>query len=218
MTDFHGDDVAAQRALGDKDAPPRKGWHRRLYDWVLHWAETPYGTPALAIIAFAESSFFPVPPDPLLMALALGRRTSAMRFALVCTAASVVGGLAGYAIGRYGMDLIGRPLIEAYGYQDTAEKLTRTFTEHGFWAVLVAAVTPIPYKVFTITSGACALSLHTFILASVLGRGLRFFVLGILIHVFGEPIRKFIDRYFNVLSVVFVVLLVGGFLVVKVLW
>ncbi len=218
MSESRVDEAAPQPVLSDADAPARKGWHRRLYDWMLHWAETPYGTPALAIIAFAESSFFPVPPDPLLMALALGRRTSALRFALVCTVASVMGGLAGYAIGMYGMDLIGRPLIEAYGYQDTAEKLTRTFTEHGFWAVLVAAVTPVPYKVFTITSGACALPLETFILASVLGRALRFFVLGILIQLFGEPIKRFIDRYFNMLSVAFVVLLVGGFLVVKWLW
>lgn len=197
------------------EPPVKRSLLRRLYDWMLHWADTRFGTPALAGISFAESSFFPIPPDPLLMALALGRPKRSIFYAFVCTVASVLGGLLGYAIGVYAMESIGVPIIEFYGKEDVFDELRETFLELGFWAVLVAAVTPVPYKVFTITAGACALSMETFILASVIGRSARFFGVGTLVFFFGAPVKEFIDRYFNLVCVLFVVLLIGGFVLVK---
>jgi len=188
---------------------------KKLYEWVLHWAETPYGTPALFILALAESSFFPVPPDVLLMALALGVSRKSFRFALVCTAGSLVGGVLGYGIGFYGYEAIGRPIIDMYHGQPVMDKVSGLYEQYGFWGVLFAAVTPIPYKVFTISSGFFRFDFLQFILASVIGRSMRFFLVAGLIWKFGPPIKSFIDRYFNVLTIVFMLLLLGGFLVLK---
>jgi membrane protein YqaA with SNARE-associated domain len=188
---------------------------RKLYDWVLHWAHTPYGTPALFLLALAESSFFPVPPDVLLMALALGASHRSMRFALVCTAGSLIGGVIGYGIGFYGYEAIGKPIIELYHGQPVMDKVAGLYGEYGFWGVLVAAVTPIPYKVFTISSGFFKFDFLLFLGASAIGRSLRFFLVAGLIWKFGPPIKSFIDKYFNLLSVVFIILLVGGFIAVK---
>jgi len=188
---------------------------RKLYDWVLHWAETPYGTPALFLLALAESSFFPVPPDVLLMALALGASNKSMRFALVCTAGSLIGGVLGYGIGFYGYEALGRPIIELYHGQPVMDKVAGLYEQYGFWGVLTAAVTPIPYKVFTIASGFFKFDFLQFMGASAIGRSLRFFLVAGLIWKFGPPIKSFIDKYFNVLTVVFTALLVGGFLVLK---
>ena len=188
---------------------------KRLYDWVLHWAHTPYGTPALFLLALAESSFFPVPPDVLLMALALGASHKSMRFALVCTAGSLLGGVIGYGIGFYGYEAIGKPIIDLYHGQPIMDKVSGLYEQYGFWGVLFAAVTPIPYKVFTISSGFFKFDFPQFVMASIVGRSLRFFLVAGLIWKFGPPIKSFIDKYFNILTIVFMVLLVGGFLILK---
>lgn len=198
-------------------AVTKASWVRRLYDWVLHWAETPYGLPALALLAFAESSFFPLPPDILLIALAVSIPTRAFRYALVATVASVVGGMLGYAIGSVGYDVIGAKIVHAYHGEEVMQKIQLWYTEYGFWGILAAAVTPIPYKVFTIASGVFHFSIGTFLLASIVGRALRFFAVAALIYHFGAPIKSFIDRYFNLVASAFVVLLIAGFLVIKLL-
>ncbi len=196
-------------------------WHRvmglvrRLYDWVLHWAETPYGPLALGILAFAESSFFPVPPDVLLIALCVGRPDRSWRFAGICAVASVVGGIAGYGIGVFASDL-GRSIIAWFGEHYLAQA-DQAFEAWGAWAVGTAGFTPIPYKVFTISAGIFhdRVPLGDFVVASALSRSARFFLVAGLIRAFGAPVKRFIDRWFNLLSVAFVVLLIGGFVVVK---
>ena len=196
-----------------------RGWVRRLYDWVLHWGETPYGPLALAILAFAEASFFPIPPDPLLMALCLGAITSSLRFAAISTAASVLGGILGYALGAGAWHLLGDffftyvPGVTPEAFHNVQDLYTR----YDFWAVFLAGLTPIPYKVFTLSAGVFAVNFPIFILASVLSRGLRFFLVAGLIHRFGAPISDFIDRYFNLLTWVFGVLVILGFLVIELL-
>jgi membrane protein YqaA with SNARE-associated domain len=169
---------------------------------------------ALFVIAFAESSFFPIPPDVLLMALALGKTQTAFRFALICSVGSVLGGLAGYCIGWQLMEAVGQPILELYNVQDKFAQVQQQFLEYGGWAVAIAGFTPIPYKVFTIASGAAQLSLPTFLLASVLSRSARFFLVSGLIYYFGPRIKAFIDKYFNILTIVFTVLILLGFLVI----
>ncbi len=187
---------------------------RRVYDWVLGWANHRYGSVALFAIAFAESSFFPIPPDVLLMALALGKTPAAFRFALICSVGSVLGGLAGYCIGWQLMEAVGQPILELYNAQDTFAQVQQQFLQYGGWAVAIAGFTPIPYKVFTIASGAAQLSFPTFVIASVLSRSARFFLVSGLIYYFGPTIKAFIDKYFNILTIVFTVLVLLGFLVV----
>lgn len=188
---------------------------RRAYDWVLSWADSRYGAVALFLLAFAESSFFPIPPDVLLMALALGARKKSLYFALICSIGSVLGGLAGYAIGAFAFDAIGRPIIEFYGAADKYDSIGKLYEEHGFWIVFLAGFTPIPYKVITIAGGVFKISLLPFTVASIVGRSARFFLVAGLIHAFGEPVKAFIDKWFNLLTVVFSVLLIGGFVLLK---
>ena len=188
---------------------------RKLYDWVLRWAETPYATPALFVLALAESSFFPIPPDVLLMALALSIPARSFRFAMVCTLGSIIGGVIGYGIGYFGYEAIGKPIIDFYHGQDVMAAIERQYNEYGFLGVLIAAITPIPYKVFTISSGFFRFEFLSFLLASIVGRSFRFFLVAGLIWKFGPPIKAFIDKYFNILTIVFMVMLVGGFMLVK---
>ena len=203
-------------ALDNSVVKPVKGnIIRRLYDWVLHWAETPYGTLALIILAFAESSFFPIPPDVLLIALAISIPKRSFHYALAASIASVTGGMLGYFIGSGLMDVIGWKIIHFYHAEELFKQLFETFNKYNFWAVLTAALTPIPYKVFTISAGAAKADFIIFMIASILGRSFRFFVLSALIFFFGEKIRNFIDKYFNLLSILFVILLVGGFVLIK---
>jgi len=206
-----------ERPEGEAAAAPRPGPVRRLYDWVLHWAETPYGVPALSTLALAESSFFPIPPDPLLMALCLGAPAKSYRFALVATVASVVGGILGFAIGAYAWELLADPFYRWVPgvTPETFAEVKTLYDRWDFWAIFVAGLTPIPYKVFTISAGVFAIELPIFILASIVGRGLRFFVVAALIHRFGVPVSRFIDRYFNLLTLAFAALLVLGFLVLE---
>lgn len=219
MTGASGrDDTPDDRRTREAAAPPgRTGWIRRLYDWVLHWAETPYGVSALFVLAFAESSFFPIPPDPLLVALCLGAARKSLRFAAVATLASVAGGVAGYAIGAGAWHVLG-PWFFAYVPGVTPEAFASVqglYDRYDFWAVFLAGLTPIPYKVFTLSAGVFQIDFAIFVLASVLSRGLRFFAVAALIYRFGPPIARFIDRYFDLLAIAFAVLLVGGFVLVK---
>ena len=206
------------RSLGVPDHPTKSGWVRRLYDWILHWADTPYGLQALAILALAESSFFPIPPDPLLIALCLGATGRALRFAAVTTIASVVGGLLGYAIGAVVWGSVSGFFFEYIpGVTPEAFATVQGYYDRwDFWAVFLAGLTPLPYKVFTISAGVFAINFPVFVLASVLSRGLRFFLVAGLIYRYGESISSFIDRYFNVLTWVFGLLLVLGFVLIEV--
>ncbi|MEE9275375.1 MAG: YqaA family protein [bacterium] len=188
---------------------------RRLYDWVLSWADTGYGTSALGAVSFTESVFLPIPPDPLLMALCLGNPRRAYYFALVCSLASVAGGAAGYLIGVWLFEAIGQPILLFYGAMEKYNTLQTWFRTYDAWAVGVAGFTPIPYKVFTISAGAFRINFLVFLFASLISRSARFFLVAWLIRRFGSSIRGFIDRYFNLLTLVFIVLLVGGFLVLR---
>lgn len=188
---------------------------RRIYLWVISWAESPYGPYALGALAFAESSFFPIPPDVLLISLAIGAPKKSLRFATLCTLCSVLGGIFGYLIGFAAFETIGKPIVEAYHGQEVMARISQLYTEYGFWGIMIAAITPIPYKIFTIASGVFEFHFVQFIWASVVGRSIRFFALAAIIAIFGPQIRSFIDKYFNLLAVIFTVLLVGGFLIVK---
>lgn len=190
---------------------------KKLYNWVLGWADTRYGVPALAIISFAESSFFPVPPDPLLMALSLGKPKKAFWYAFVCSAMSVLGGIAGYLIGWALWDLMSGFFLTYVFNQEAFEYVGRLYQQNEFLAVLGAAITPIPYKVFTVTAGVFQISLISLIIASSIGRSARFFIEAGLIYFFGERIRSFIDKYFNLLLILFFILIVLGFVTVKLL-
>ena len=184
---------------------------RRIYDWTLSLSAHPRALWALGIIAFVESSFFPIPPDVLMIPMILARPSRAWVIALVATVASVVGGLFGYFIGAVLFDAVGQPIFDLYGSSEAAESFNQRFNAYGAWAVLIAGVTPFPYKVITIMSGWTGLSLPVFIIASILARGLRFFVLAGLLWKFGPPIRTFIEKYLGLLFTLFVVLLLGGF-------
>jgi membrane protein YqaA with SNARE-associated domain len=188
---------------------------RRLYDWVLHWAETPYGTPALFLLAFCESSFFPVPPDILLIALAVAIPKKAFQYALVCSIGSLLGGCFGYLIGWEFMAAVGDTIIQFYGFGEKYSYVQDLYARYDAWVVGVAGFTPIPYKVFTIAAGAFKINFIVFLVASLISRSARFFLIGGLIHKFGAPIQRFIDRYFNPLVIAFTLLLILGFGVIK---
>lgn len=201
------------------------GLIRKLYDWVLHWAHTPYGVPALFILAFAESSFFPIPPDVLLIALAVSIPSKSFKFATICTAGSVLGGMFGYFIGYElwytnsgefsGFANLFFNYIPGFTYS-VFDNVKAMYNENAFLSVFTAGFTPIPYKVFTITGGVCKIDFSVFILASVISRSLRFFLVAGIIFKFGAPITKWIDKYFNKLAILFTILLIGGFIVIKI--
>jgi membrane protein YqaA with SNARE-associated domain len=191
---------------------------RRLYDWVLHWAETPYGTWALFLLSFCESSFFPIPPDVLLIALAVAIPKKSFKYALVCSAGSVLGGCLGYLIGWQFMAGIGEKIITFYGLTQKIEYIKDLYINYDAWAIGIAGFTPIPYKVFTISAGAFNINFPVFIIASTISRSARFFLVGSLIYLFGPRIQTFIDKYFNILAVAFTVLLVAGFVIIKYLF
>lgn len=188
---------------------------RRAYDWVLTWADSRYGGLALFVLAFVESSFFPIPPDVLLMALCMGSRQKALRYAAICSVGSVLGGAFGYAIGHFAFEAVGQPIIDFYGAAGKYDQVGRLYEEHGFWIVFLAGFTPIPYKIITIAGGVFHISFLPFLVASLVGRSARFFLVAGLIRVFGEPVRAFIDRWFNLLTIVFSLLLIGGFVLIK---
>jgi membrane protein YqaA with SNARE-associated domain len=190
----------------------------RLYQWVLSWADTPYGAPALFVIALVESSFFPIPPDPLLLALGLAKPKRAVVYGVICTAGSVIGGAVGYAIGLFLIDSVGMAIIDLYGLAGKYATIRVWYEEYNAMVVLLAGVTPIPYKVFTIAAGAFKVDFLTFMLASVAGRGLRFMLEAGLVYYFGASIRAFLDRYITPLSWGFGFLIVIGFVALKFLF
>lgn len=188
---------------------------RKLYDWVLHWAETPYGSWALFLLAFSESSFFPIPPDVLLIALAVAVPRKSMRFAMICSVGSVLGGCFGYLIGWQFMSSVGAKIVAFYGLVDKVDYIGDLYRNYDAWAIGIAGFTPIPYKVFTIAAGMFKINFGVFILASFISRSARFFLIGGLIYFFGPSIQRFIEKYFNILAVAFTILLITGFVAIK---
>ncbi len=188
---------------------------KRTYDWVLGWAHTKYGTPALFLLSVAESSFFPIPPDVLLMALSVSRPKKSLYYALITTIGSVIGGVIGYIIGLYLMEAIGNSIIELYGLTEKFAHIQEIYRDYDAWAVGVAGFTPIPYKVFTISAGVFKINFLIFIVASAISRGARFFIVGWLVYRYGQSIKGFIEKYFNILSLAFIVLLILGFAAIK---
>ena len=190
---------------------------RKLYDWVLGWAETPYGGPALFWLALVESSIFPVPPDVLLIALCVALPSRAWRFALLASAGSVLGGVIGYGIGWGAWPVVSTYFFDYIpGFTPAVfERVQGLFAEYDFWVVFTAGFTPLPYKVITIGSGVFEINLLIFVMASLVSRSLRFFLVAWLLRRYGTGMREFIERYFNLLSIVFLLLLVGGFLLLK---
>lgn len=188
---------------------------QRTYDWVMTLSARPNAIWALAAISFIESSFFPIPPDVLLIPMVLAARTQWLRIALICTIASVLGGMFGYALGYYLYEGFGKPLLEFYGYADKFTNFQGRYNEWGAWIVFIAGVTPFPYKVITIASGVTQLDITTFTISSILARGLRFFMVAALLWWVGPPIRAFIEKRLGLVFTVFVVMLVGGFVALK---
>ncbi|OGW84332.1 MAG: cytochrome B [Omnitrophica bacterium GWA2_52_8] len=190
---------------------------RKVYDWSLNQARSPHAQSALFLIAFAESSFFPVPPDVLLIAMVLAHREKWLRYFWICLTGSVLGGIAGYGIGLGVWEIV-HPWFYGHVFSEqTFDKVRQLYAQHDFWIVFIAAFTPIPYKVFTITAGVTQINFLSFVMASVIGRGGRFILVAGLLYFFGEKVHGFIDKYFNILTVVFTLLLIGGFVLIKVL-
>jgi membrane protein YqaA with SNARE-associated domain len=188
---------------------------RRFYDRMIEMAAGPNAIWALLAIAFAESSFFPIPPDVLLIPMMLARPQAAWRLAAYCTLASVVGGLLGYAIGYYGFDLIGRPILELYHAMPRYDALKAGFDRWGVWIIIIKGMTPIPYKLVTIASGVAHFDLAAFVGASIISRSLRFFLLAALLWWFGPAVRDFIERRLMLVTSAFAVCLVGGFVIIR---
>ena len=199
-------------------------WLKNLYNWVLEWSDSKWGAVALFLLAFTEASFFPIPPDVLLIALCLGLRSKALKFALICSIGSALGAVFGYSIGyflwwnnvgefsviaNFFIDII--PGFSSELFYDIKQK----YDEWNFWIIFVSGFTPIPFKVFTVSAGAFNINFNLFLLASIISRSARFILIGGLIWRFGEPIKDFIDRYFNILAILFTVLLIGSFFIIK---
>lgn len=195
---------------------------RRCYDWVLGWSQSRWGALALFILALAESSFFPVPPDVLLIALCLGCVGKSFGYAAICTLGSIIGAMGGYTIGyflwqnTYGeFTSIAMFFFNHVFSVEAFENVKALFEKYNFWIMFTAGFTPIPYKLFTIAGGVFHINFPMFIIASIVSRGLRFFLIGYLIWRFGSPIKTFIDKYFNLLAIAFTVLLIGSFVLIK---
>lgn len=188
---------------------------KRLYQWTLSLAEHPHALWALFVVAFVESSFFPIPPDILMIPMIIARPQRAWLIASVALFASVLGGLLGYAIGALAFETLGQPILSALGKADAMAEFSERFNDLGFWAVLTAGVTPFPYKVITIMSGWTGMPLATFIVTSILARGLRFFIVAGLLWQFGAPIRDFIERRLGLMFTLAVALLLAGFFAVR---
>ncbi|WP_375691220.1 YqaA family protein [Pseudooceanicola sp. LIPI14-2-Ac024] len=184
---------------------------KKLYDWTMRMAEHPNALWVLALVSFAESSFFPIPPDIMMVPMILARPDRAFLIATIATVSSVLGGIMGYAIGMFAFETIGQPILQMLGKEDAMAAFSTRFNDFGFWAVLGAGVTPFPFKVITIMSGFTAMPLGVFIVTSILARALRFYVSALLLWKFGAPIRDFIERRLALVATVFFVLLLGGF-------
>lgn len=202
---------------GDSVAGASTGVMKRLYDRCMTWISGRYGAWALFVIAFVESSFFPIPPDVFLIAMCVAAPTKAFRYAAVCAAGSVAGGAFGYGLGLWFMDSVGQQIIAWYGLEHKYDTVQELYRKWDVLAVGAAGFTPLPYKLFTITAGAFKLNFPIFILASLVSRSARFFLVAVFIWKFGGPVQRYIDKYFNILSIIFMVLLIGGFILIKML-
>lgn len=188
---------------------------KRLYDWMMRQASGPNAPRALAIVSFAESSFFPIPPDVMLIPMVLANRSKAWWYASIATVASVIGGLAGYAIGYFLFQGIGEPILRFYGHAGSLDTVKAWFADWGVWILIAKGWTPFPYKVLTILSGFAEMALIPFILASIVARAMRFYLVAGLLYFFGEPIKAFIEQRLTLVTTLFVVALVGGFVAIK---
>ena len=188
---------------------------KKIYDWMLNAASKENALWVLFAVSFIESSFFPIPPDIMLIPMVLATPKKAWKIAGTCTIASVLGGYFGYAIGFLGFDLIAKPLLEFYGYMDKFDSFKQYYIEYGAWIVFAAGLTPFPYKVITIASGAVGMNIVVFGIASIIARGMRFFLVAGMLKVCGEPIKEFIEKHFGALSIIFFILLFGGFILIK---
>ena len=199
-------------------------WIRDFYDWILKWSDSKYGAVALVVFSFSEASFFPIPPDVLLIALALGARSKAIQYGILCSIGSVVGAIFGYSIGQFlwwsgegvfsGLAIFFFDAIPGFT-RDMFYLIQDKYETWNFWIIFTAGFTPIPFKLFTITSGAFSINFPMFIIASTISRSARFLLVSGLIWKYGAPIQEFIDRYFNKLAILFTILLIGGFFLIK---
>lgn len=192
------------------EASEQRALLRRLYDWCVAAADKPHALWIMSAVAFAESSFFPVPPDIMLIPMALARPQRAYVLAAWCTAASVIGGMLGYAIGSLLYDSIGTWLIQLYGYGDKVEAFRAAYAEWGAWIILLKGLTPIPYKLVTITSGFSGYNFGLFVLFSLITRGARFFILALLLHRYGEQARHVIERQLGLWTLLLAIVVIGG--------
>ena len=188
---------------------------RSLYNWTLKKAEHKYSTWILSLVSFSESSFFPIPPDVLLIPMIIAKRTKAWTYALICTLSSVLGGVVGYAIGFFLFNSIGILIVEFYHLSNSFNTFENYYKEYGILIVLGAGFTPFPFKFITIASGVFSLNIFLFILTALIARGLRFYLIASLLFIFGEKIKILIDKYFNILAVCFFILLLGSFMLIK---
>lgn len=188
---------------------------RRLYDWTMSLAATRHAEKGLFGVSFVESSVFPIPPDVLLIPMTIARPNKWFRLGTICTVASVFGALLGYVIGMFLFESLGKWVLETYGALEKFDEIANWYNTYGGWGVLFAAITPFPYKVLTIFSGATGLNLAVFVIVSIIGRGFRFYLVTWLLSKFGEPIRLFIEKYLGLLFTLFMVLLIGGFYAIK---
>ena len=188
---------------------------RKTYDWTIEKSRSPKAVWFLSLISFTESSFFPIPPDIILIPMIIAKRINAFFYALVCTISSVIGGVAGYCIGFFFFNSLGSLIINYYGLQNQFANFEQYYQLYGIWIVLGAGFTPFPFKFITIASGFFGFNIFVFIVASLIARGLRFYILAFLLKIFGQSIEKLIDKYFNLLAILFFILLIGFILIIK---
>ena len=192
-----------------------KNLTRKIYDYTLDLAGRKNALAWLFAISFIESSFFPIPPDIMIIPMVLATPKQAYKIAGVALIASILGGYLGYAIGVFGFEMIAKPLLTFYGYMDGFTKFENYYHEYGAWIVFGAGITPFPYKIITIASGVVRLDLVVFTIASILARGFRFYIIAWLLKRFGTPMKTFIEKNLNLLSIIFLILLIGGFAIIK---
>lgn len=188
---------------------------QKTYDWMMRMARHEQAPRALAVVSFAESSFFPIPPDVMLIPMILANRAKAWWYATIATISSVIGGIAGYMIGYFLFEYIGQPILNFYGYAAKFEQARQLFNEWGVMILIAKGWTPFPYKILTISAGVFHMAVLPFILASIVARAMRFYLVAVLLYYFGEPIRDFIEKRLSLVTTVFLVLLIGGFVAVR---
>ncbi len=195
-----------------------RSWIRGLYDWTMKWADSPQSLLALFLIAIAESSVFPIPPDVLLIAIVAANTHRWLSAALLCSAGSVIGAAIGYLIGAVAFDALGQPIIDFYQAQDAWNTVVATYnSDVGIWFLLAAAFTPIPFKVATIAAGATGMAFWPFLVVSLFGRSARFFLVAAMLRIFGAPVRALIEKHFDAFALAFLVLLIAGFMAIRLL-